>query len=81
MFNDFLENNQNYCDLETYRSMLKRLNISLNQPKADECEDCLNFQQDPLIHDEQSDVFVAYTIHKNKANKANGRVQKRFKHN
>jgi len=68
MFNDFLENNQNYCDLETYRSTLKRINISLNQPKADECEDCLTFQLDPLILEEESDVFIAYTIHKNKAN-------------
>lgn len=51
--------------------MLKRLNISLNQPKADECEDCFNFQQDLSIHNEESDVFIAYTLHKNKANKAN----------
>jgi len=43
IFNDFLENDQNYYDLETYRSTLKRINISLNQPKVDECEDCLNF--------------------------------------
>lgn len=57
--------------METYRNILKRLNISHKQPKADVCEDCLNFQQDPLFHNEESDVFIAYTIHKNKANKAN----------
>lgn len=61
MFNDFLENNQNNCDLETYKSMLKRLNISLNQPKADECEDCFNFQQDPLIVDEKLLLLVQFT--------------------
>lgn len=54
-----------------HRSTLKRINISLNQPKADECEDCLTFQLDPLILEEESDVFIAYTIHKNKANQAN----------
>uniref|UniRef100_A0A2S2NCQ6 DUF7869 domain-containing protein n=1 Tax=Schizaphis graminum TaxID=13262 RepID=A0A2S2NCQ6_SCHGA len=74
MFNDFSSKFPKYCDIETYRTTLKRQNISLNQPKADDCEDCLNFVADPDNVNQATNSVLE--LHKIKANKANAEYKK-----
>lgn len=68
MFIDFSSKYPNYCDIETYRTTLKRLNISLNQPEADDCEVCLNVDLNPDTVNQETNSELE--IHKTKANKA-----------
>ncbi|KAF0712147.1 Uncharacterized protein FWK35_00029107 [Aphis craccivora] len=57
---------------ETYRSTIKIQNISLNKPKADDCEDCEILNQD-ITNPESNSTLV---LHKMKANKANAEYKK-----
>jgi len=72
MFDDFATKYPNYCDSETYRNTLKRQNISLNKPKADDCEDCEILNQD-ITNPESNSTLV---LHKIKANKAKAEYKK-----
>ncbi|XP_060881369.1 uncharacterized protein LOC132952892 [Metopolophium dirhodum] len=74
MFKDFSSKYPKYCDIETYRTTLKRQNVSLNQPKADDCEDCLSFVADP--DDVNQATNSVLELHKTKANKANAEYKK-----
>jgi len=71
MFDDFTTKNPNCCDLETYRTTLKKQNISLNKPKAGDCEDCEILNQD-ITNPESNSTLV---LHKIKANKANSEYE------
>jgi len=73
-FKDFSSKYPKYCDIETYRTTLKRQNVSLNQPKADDCEDCLHFVADP--DDVNQATNSVLELHKTKANKANAEYKK-----
>lgn len=48
---------------------LERQNVSLNQPKADDCEDCINLVSDLATINQET--YSALEFHKNKAMKAN----------
>lgn len=74
MLKDFSSKFPKYCDIETYKTTLKRHNVSLNQPKADDCEDCLNFVADPDYVNQATNSVLE--LHKTKANKANAEYKK-----
>lgn len=76
-YDDFVLRNQNVCKLEVYRQTLKQMNVSLRQPKSDQCEDCAFFKQS-LENDLNEDIEIQLTSHRAKAEQANLEYKKKL---
>lgn len=74
MFEDFCLRYEKCCSQETYRGVLKYLNISLKSPISDKCEDCFTYANQ-IENSNNKDEIEALNFkldkHKNKAFQAN----------
>ncbi|CAH1122987.1 unnamed protein product [Ceutorhynchus assimilis] len=70
MYDDFVSKHPNICKIEIYRQALKKMNISLRQPKSDVCEDCSSLKN-ILENGENEIIQNQYDSHRAKATKAN----------
>lgn len=74
MYLDFCTKNGKCISQESYRSVLKMLNISLKKPNSDKCEDCFTFMnkiENSQVEDEIEVLKTKLEKHKSKASKAN----------
>lgn len=72
MHEDFKLKNPNFkCSIETYRSTMKSMKVSLHFPKGDQCVECGVFEEQMKSENEAPPGFEEkYTEHKTKAEKA-----------
>jgi len=74
MYLDFCMKYGKCISQESYRTVIKKLNISLKKPNSDKCEDCSNFMnqiENSQIEDEIEVIKTKLEEHKSKASKAN----------
>ncbi|CAG9771296.1 unnamed protein product [Ceutorhynchus assimilis] len=71
LYNDFNEKNPNTCKVETYRKVLKDMNISMCPPKSDVCEEC-----ETMENDDDDQVRQKLHTHKLRAAKATSQYKK-----
>lgn len=72
MYSDFNTKNPNHCKIDTYREVLRNMNISLCQPKSDVCEECTALTNNLQPNGDGSDNSSAekLNLHRQKAEKA-----------
>lgn len=79
MYEDFCLKYGNLFLQETYRGVLKELNISLKSPISDKCEDCTNYAnqiENSINKDEIEELKIKLEQHKIKAFQANTMYKK-----
>ncbi|XP_050497594.1 uncharacterized protein LOC126882239 [Diabrotica virgifera virgifera] len=64
MFDDFKSKYPNFCAIESYRKVLKSMNISFCLPKSDKCSDCQILELKLSENPEDISIQEEYNLHK-----------------